>query len=138
LSFITNLFSGSVGSVIDSVGKAIDSVVTSDEERGKLRNELEAIKAGSKIKEAELENAYEQEISNRWVSDNSGNFFTKSIRPLTLIYILLLITCMIFGDMLGLIIDDKYIALVEVLSVTVFGAFFGGKTIERYKNRIVG
>lgn len=40
MSWITDMFSSSVSNVVDSVGNAIDKLVTSDEERLLLRNEL--------------------------------------------------------------------------------------------------
>ncbi len=40
MSFLTNLFSGGAGSVVDSVGKVLDSVVTTKEEKMQLENEL--------------------------------------------------------------------------------------------------
>ena len=40
MSFISNLFSGGVGQVVDSIGKVIDSVTTTKEEKQQLDNEI--------------------------------------------------------------------------------------------------
>ena len=40
MSFISNLFSGGVGQVVDSIGKVIDNVVTTKEEKQQLENEI--------------------------------------------------------------------------------------------------
>lgn len=40
MSFISNLFSGGVGQVVDSIGKVIDNVVTTKEEKQQLDNEI--------------------------------------------------------------------------------------------------
>jgi len=40
MSFITNLFSGGAGSIVDSVGKVLDNVITTKEEKLQLENEI--------------------------------------------------------------------------------------------------
>ena len=40
MSFLTDLFSGGAGSVVDSVGKVLDNVITTKEEKLQLENEL--------------------------------------------------------------------------------------------------
>lgn len=40
MSFISNLFSGGVGQVVDSIGKVIDNVTTTKEEKQQLENEI--------------------------------------------------------------------------------------------------
>lgn len=123
--------------VVKQVADGLDSLFTSDEERLKAKNMLAKIEADATLKAKKLDMQYEKQISNRWTSDNSGNFLTKSIRPITLIYMLVLITIMIFGAMFGVQIPAKYLDLVQLLSITVFGAFFGGKSIERIKAKVV-
>ena len=41
MSWFTDLFSSGVSEVVDSVGEAIDKLVTSDEEKGLLKIQLE-------------------------------------------------------------------------------------------------
>jgi ribonuclease HII len=40
MSFITDLFSGGAGSIVDSVGKVLDNVITTKEEKMQLENEI--------------------------------------------------------------------------------------------------
>ena len=47
-------------------------------------------------------------VTDRWISDNSGNFLTKSVRPLTLIYMIIVLSVMAFMD--GNIVDILPIA----------------------------
>ena len=54
MSILTTLFSSGASAIVDSVGTAIDSLVTSDEERDKLKNELLTIKATALNKAEEL------------------------------------------------------------------------------------
>ncbi len=56
MSWISDIFSSSASSIVDSVGTAIDKLVTSDEERLALQNELVKIKldADSRTQEVDL------------------------------------------------------------------------------------
>lgn len=40
MSFITDLFSGGAGAIVDSVGKVLDNVITTKEEKQQLDNEI--------------------------------------------------------------------------------------------------
>ncbi len=134
MGILSNIFSSGVSEVVDSVSEGLDSLFTSDDERLKAKNMLEQIKSNAKLKDKELNLQYESELTNRLKSDNQGNFLTKSARPLTLFFMLGLLTVMIFGSMLGIIIPDVYISMVQMLSMTVFGFYFGGKSMEAMKH----
>ena len=70
MSWISEIFTSSVGTVIDSVGKVVDSMHTSDEEKLKIQAELAKLQADTQLKAQELDLQYEQEVSKRWISDN--------------------------------------------------------------------
>lgn len=135
MSWITEVFSSSVGVVVGEVGDAIDSLVTSDEERLALRNKLVEINANAKQAEIELANKYEAEITTRNNADQqNGNFLTKSARPIFLYWVMGIITVMVFGGLFGVVIDVTYIQLITALSVTAVSFFFGSKGLEAYKH----
>lgn len=135
MSFIGDFFSSGVGSVVDSIGGAIDSLVTSDEERLTLKNELVKIKAQAVLETKKIEAQYEQEITKRNDSDQKhGNFLTKSARPVFLYWIMGIITCMIFGGFFGVTVPPEYVTLITTLSVAAVTFFFGSKGMEAYKH----
>lgn len=158
MGLVDTIVSAFSSSVIDSLGKAIDSIVTSDEERLKLKNELVNTKLAFELKKASLQQEFEKEISKRWISDNSGNFITKSVRPLTLIYLTIAVTVLAltdgnlkFGDCLELsnlgvcskytyeiVIKSEWVEVFKWAYMSVIGAYFTSKGIERVKNRVVG
>ena len=135
MSWLKELFSSSVGTVVEEVGEAIDSLVTNDEERLILRNKLVEIQAKSKQREIELKNKYEEELTKRNADDQkNGNFLTKSARPVFLYWIMCIITIIIFGGIGGIVINEAYINLIQVLSITAVTFFFGSKGLEAYKH----
>ncbi len=132
---LTKIFSSSFGGIVDSVGNAIDKLVTSDEERLTLKNELQKIRLKADLQAKEIANAYEAEITKRNDSDQvHGNFLTKSARPIFLYWLMFILTCMVFGGLNGIVIDSAYIELIKVLAVTSVTFFFGSKGLEHWKH----
>jgi len=122
------------GGIVESVGKVADELITSDEERMEKNNEKLKTQLSFKNEMAKNDLAYEGELTKRLQSDNQGNFLTRSARPMTLYLMLALIFIMVFGNMFGVTIDDKYIDMVQILAMTVFTFYFGGKSIEAFKH----
>ena len=121
------------GGIVEAVGKVADELITSDDERLEKENEKLKAEQNYKLENKRLNLGYEKELTKRLESDNQGNFLTKSARPITLYLMLGLLFIMIFGNMLGVKIDDSYIDMVQILLLTVFGFYFGGKSIEILK-----
>jgi len=121
------------GNVVEAVGKVTDELFTSDEERAEKENEKQKAQLNYKLESKKLDLGYEIELTNRLKSDNQGNFLTRSARPITLYLMLSLIFIMIFGNMFGIVIEDKYVDLVQILAMTAFSFYFGGKSIEAFK-----
>lgn len=134
MSWISELFSSSVGSVVDSVGNAIDKLVTSDEEKLTLKNELVKIQAEAKQKADELDLQYEKELSKRHQADmTSDSWLSKNIRPLSLLYLLGIVSALALSD--GNIgefsIEKEYISLFQQLLLLAFGFYFGSRGVEK-------
>ena len=107
------------GGIVEAVGKVADDLITSDEERAEKENEKLKTNLSHKVEMAKLGiedkkldyGLVQNEMNNvtdRWISDNSGNFLTKSVRPLTLIYMIIVLSVMAFMD--GNIVDILPIA----------------------------
>ena len=141
MSWFTEIISGGVDKIVDSVGNAIDKNFTTDHERMKMQNDLEKIKLEAKLSaaklEAEAEAKMEEEISKRWQADmQSDEPLAKKVRPLSLVYLLLFMSIIIMADSIEPIsfdVKEAYVDLIQVLLLTVFAAYFGGRTIEKLK-----
>ena len=134
MGWISELFSSSVGSIIDSVGSAIDKNVTSDEERMSLSNDLAKIKAEAAAKAGELDLAFERELSDRHKADMvSDSWLSKNIRPLTLVFLLGLVSILaVFDGNIGeFVVEDSYVDLYRQLLLLAFGFYFGSRGVEK-------
>ena len=138
MSWFTDVLSGGVDKIVDSVGAAIDRNITTDHERLKIQNELEKIKLDAQANaiklEAELTIKVEESVTARWQSDmQSDEPIAKKVRPYSLIYLLLVVSVLsvIDGNLLSFTVKDVYIDLFQALLMLVFGAYYGGRTIEK-------
>ena len=139
MSWLTSLFSNGIDKVVSSVGEAADRLITSDEERLKLHNELALITVKAELdamkQAADAEKQLEQEVTARWQADMSqDDTMAKRVRPASLLYLLVFMTIIILADSidgLGFDVKASYIDLIETLLVTVFVAYFGSRGIEK-------
>jgi hypothetical protein len=130
MSILSKIFSGGAKELVKGIGGVIDELHTSKEE--KLAAEL-------KIKEliSKHEVDMEKEISTRWNSDmNSDSWLSKNVRPMTLIFLVVSTVLLVFVDA-GLIAFDvkaSWVDLLQLVLITVIGAYFGGRSLEKVKN----
>ena len=118
------------GSVIKEVGNVIDDLTTTKEEK------LEAQRLITEILEKADKEAQEQ-VTARWQSDmQSDSFLSKNIRPMVLIYLTVVFTVLSFfdGNIGGFSVADQYIPIFQSLLITVYGAYFVGRTWEKAKS----
>ena len=123
------IFSLITGSLINDIGKVVDNLHTSEEERLEAKQKLSEL-----IKQAD-EKA-QNEVTTRWEYDTkNGNFLTRSIRPLVLIFLTAMFTLLAFtdGNIGGFKVQEEYIPIFQTLLVTVYGAYFVGRTYEKTK-----
>ena len=129
MSMLTKLFSGGAADLVKGVGGVIDNLHTSKEEK---------LEAERKIKEliANYEVEMEKNITSRWEADlKSDSWLSKNVRPMVLIFLIVCTMLLIFIDA-GAIkfnVKDSYIDLLQMVLITVIGAYFGGRSFEKRK-----
>jgi len=107
-------------------------------EKLKINTSLELEKISVQM-EQELTKQIEAEqkgVSDRWSSDMaSDSWLSKNSRPLVLLSLMAFLFIIIVIDSMNLDFEvkDSYISLMEILLITVVGAYFGGRTLEKYQ-----
>ena len=117
------------GDTIKDVGNIIDNLHTSKEEKAEAKQKLEQILA-------EAEQAAQAQVSARWEADlKHGSWLSKNIRPLTLIFLTAIFTILsIFDGNIGeFTIGEAYVPVYQTLLMTVYAAYFAGRSIEKVK-----
>ena len=123
------LLSGGAADLVKNVGGVIDNLHTSKEEK---------LEAERKIKElvANYEVEMEKNITARWEADlKSDSWLSKNVRPLTLIFLIVCTMLLIFIDAgaLNFEVKDTWVDLLQLVLITVIGAYFGGRSFEKVK-----
>tara|TARA_R110000764_G_scaffold53161_1_gene115587 strand:+ start:102 stop:494 length:393 start_codon:yes stop_codon:yes gene_type:complete len=129
MNILGKIFSSGATELVKGVGDVIDNLHTSKDE--KLAAEL-------KIKEliASYEVQMEKEISSRWDADmKSDSWLAKNVRPLTLVFLVISTVLLIFIDAgaINFVVEDKWTDLLQLVLITVIGAYFGGRSLEKIK-----
>ena len=126
---IKQLFSAGAAGLVKSVGGVLDNLTTSKEE--KLAAELK-IKDMIMGYEAEMQ----KQVTERWKMDmNSDSWLSKNIRPLVLVFLVVATVLLIFidGGVISFKVEDKWTDLLQLVLITVIGAYFGGRSLEKVK-----
>jgi len=126
---INKILSAGAANLVKSVGGVLDNLTTSTEE--KLEAELK-IKDMIMGYEAEMQ----KQVTERWKMDmNSDSWLSKNIRPLVLVFLVVATVLLIFidGGVISFKVEDKWTDLLQLVLITVIGAYFGGRSLEKVK-----
>ena len=129
MSILTKIFSSGATELIKGVGGVIDNLHTSKEEK---------LAAEQKVKElfSSYEIEMEKNITERWKMDmQSDSWLSKNIRPLVLVFLVVATVLLIFIDAgtINFVVEDKWTDLLQLVLITVIGAYFGGRSLEKVK-----
>ena len=129
MSILNKLFSGGAADLVKGVGDVVNNLHTSKEEK---------LAAQQKVKEliANYEIEMEKNITDRWKADmNSDSWLSKNVRPLVLIFLVVCTVLMIFIDAgtIHFTVEQKWTDLLQLVLITVIGAYFGGRSFEKRK-----
>ena len=78
----------------------------------------------------------QKNVTDRWKFDMaSDNKLSKSVRPLTLIFLFVSTVVLIFIDsgFINFAVDDEWKELLKMLLITITAAYFGGRSYEKGK-----
>ena len=129
MSILGTIFSGGAKDLVEGVGGVIDDLHTSEEEK---------LEAERKVKEliSSYEIEMEKNITERWKMDmQSDSWLSKNIRPLVLVFLVVSTVLLIFIDAgaITFTVQDKWTDLLQLVLITVIGAYFGGRSLEKVK-----
>lgn len=123
------LFKLFTGSLINDIGKVVDNLTTTEEERLEAKQRLQEL-----LEQADKD--AQDQISERWKYDmQSDSYLSKNIRPLMLVFLTAVFTLLAFtdGNIGQFQIQKDYIPIFQSLLITVYGAYFVGRSWEKSK-----
>ena len=123
------IFQAITGGLLKYISKVIDNLHTSDEERLEAKRKLQEL-----LEQADKE--AQDQVTDRWKYDmQSDSFLSKNIRPLVLVFLTVMFTLLAFtdGNIGGFKVQEQYVPIFQSLLITVYGAYFVGRTWEKNK-----
>ena len=129
MNLLGKIFSGGATKLVESIGGTLDNLITSKEEK---------LEAKRKIKELIINHEVELEksITERWVADmQSDSWLAKNVRPAMLVFLVVSTVILIFVDAgyISFTVEQKWTDLLQIVLITVIGAYFGGRSFEKIK-----
>jgi len=129
MSLLKGLGSLLGGDTIKDVGNIIDNLHTSEDEKLEAKQKLESLVI-------QAEQAAQTQVSQRWEADmKHGSWLSKNIRPITLIFLtgVFVILSVFDGNLGEFTIGESYVPVYQTLLITVYGAYFAGRSIEKVR-----
>ena len=126
---LSQIFSSGAAELVKGVGGVIDNLHTSDEEKLEAERKIKGLVMSY---EAEMQ----KQITERWKVDmKSDSWLSKNIRPMVLILLVVSTVILIFLDAGAISFEVKasWVDLLQLVLITVIGAYFGGRSLEKFK-----
>ena len=129
MSIISKIFSAGAGELVKNVGGVIDNLTTSKEEKLEAERKIKDLVMGY---EAEMQ----KQVTERWSMDmKSDSWLSKNISPLVLIFLVVSTVLLVFIDagVISFEVKASWVDLLQLVLITVIGAYFGGRSLEKVK-----
>lgn len=123
------MIKGFLKSLVGDASEIIDNVVTTKEEKIRLKNEMKQMLLNSEVE-------LQKNVTERWKADmNSDSWLSKNVRPLTLAFLLVSTVILIFIDagFIDFEVKNSWVDLLQLVLISVVGAYFGGRSLEKIK-----
>ena len=128
---LSKLFGNGGGAVVDKLANVADKFIRTKDEKAEFEKEMTQI-----FIEAEKE--MQKNVTERWKADlEHGNWLTRSVRPLVLVFLIVSTVLMVFIDSgsIQFQVEDKWTDLLQIVLITVIGAYFGGRSVEKIRKK---
>ena len=112
---LKKILGGSAKEAVEAVANVVDRFVSTPEEKEAVRQSIE------------------EEITKRWQADSlTDSWLSKNVRPLTLAAVMIFLILMTFFEGFGISsVNERWIGLWELVSVTVIGGYFAVRTVDK-------
>ena len=130
-NILSKLFGNTGGAVVDKLAGVADKFIRTKDEKAEFEKEMTQI-----FIEAEKE--MQKNVTERWKADlEHGNWLTRSVRPLVLVFLIVSTVLMVFIDSgsISFQVEDKWTDLLQIVLITVIGAYFGGRSVEKLRKK---
>ena len=128
---LSKIFGDAGSNVVDKLAGVADRFIRTKDEKAEFEKEMTQIFI-------EAESQMQKNVTERWKADlEHGNWLTRSVRPLVLIFLIVATVLMVFIDSGSLVfnVEEKWTDLLQIILITVIGSYFGGRSIEKIRKK---
>jgi uncharacterized membrane protein (DUF106 family) len=112
--------------------KVLDKFIPDPEAKAKAQKELLQMQQEGKLAELNADNIEAQELTKRHEADMaSDSWLSKNIRPMTLVFILLVYSTFATMSAWDIEVNNNYVELLGQWGMLIMSFYFGGRTLEK-------
>jgi hypothetical protein len=112
--------------------KLIDKLIPDPQAKAQAQLDLAKLAQEGKLAEIQADTVAMQETSKRWQADMaSDSWLSKNIRPMTLVFILLVFCAFSLMSAWKIDVNEAYVKLLGEWGQLIMLAYFGGRTVEK-------
>jgi hypothetical protein len=112
--------------------KLIDKLIPDPQAKAQAQLELAKLAQDGKLAEIQADTAEQQEVTKRAQADMaSDSWLSKNIRPMTLIFILVVYTAFAGMSAGDIEVNNNYVELLGQWGMLIMSFYFGGRTLEK-------
>ena len=121
-----------ISAIFDVGGKLIDKLIPDPQAKAKAQLDLLQMKQNGELAALQADSVEMQELTKRLQADMaSDSWLSKNIRPMTLIFILVVYTIFSVGSGFQFNVNEKYVELLGQWGMLIMSFYFGGRTLEK-------
>jgi hypothetical protein len=128
---LAKIFGNAAGGVVSKISAVANTFIQTKDEKAAFEKEMTQIFI-------DAEAAMQKNVTERWQADlEHGNWLTRSVRPLVLIFLIVTTVLMVFIDSGSITfnVEQKWTDLLQLVLITVIGAYFGGRSFEKFNKQ---
>ena len=125
---LAKLFGNAGGGIVDKLSGVVDKFVRTKDEKAEFEKQMTEILI-------DAEAAMQKNVTERWKADlEHANWLTRSVRPLVLVFLIVSTVIMVFIDSgsIAFEVEQKWTDLLQLVLMTTIGAYFGGRSVEKF------
>ena len=121
-----------ISAIFDVGGKLIDKLIPDPQAQAKAKLDLLQMKQSGELAALQADSTEMQELTKRLQADMaSDSWLSKNIRPMTLVFILVVYTVFAAMSAFGHNANEAYVTLLGQWGMLIMSFYFGGRTLEK-------
>ena len=121
-----------IAALLDVGMKVLDKVIPDPEAKARAQIALMEMQQKGELAQIQADTAEQEELTKRLQADMaSDSWMSKNIRPMTLVFILVVYTVFALMSAYGYNANESYVTLLGQWGMLIMSFYFGGRTLEK-------